>query len=165
MLNLCGYELNVGNYEFINACGPEYHVSMFNKFRDNKWTTERFMTEVGMISIGEGVSLNQLIPIYIKYKIGYHVVDFKFHLTASHNDNNYTPTRNYPCLFYMIDNNHLYEIVNRQHQRAISHIKDITPKRTFKPKRKPIKRKINVSSPGRNLNDARSKPPEWIRNI
>ena len=134
LLNLCGYELNVGNYEFINACGPEYHVSMFNKFRDNKGTTERFMTEVGMISIGEGVSLNQLIPIYIKYKIGYHVVDFKFHLIASHNDNNYTPTRNYPCLFYMIENNHLYAIVDKQRQKAISQIKDITHKRTFKQK-------------------------------
>ena len=76
LLNLCGYELNVGNYEFINACGVEYHVSMFNEFRDNKWTIERFMTEVGMTSIDEGVSLNQLIPIYIKYKIGYPTVDF-----------------------------------------------------------------------------------------
>ena len=70
LLNLCGYELDVGNYEFINACGPEYHVSMFNKLGDNKWTTERFMTDVVMKSIGEGVSLNQLIPIYLKYKSG-----------------------------------------------------------------------------------------------
>ena len=46
LLNLFGYELNVGNYEFMNACGPEYHVSMFNEFRDNNWTTERFMTAV-----------------------------------------------------------------------------------------------------------------------
>ena len=38
LLNLCGYELNVGNYEFINARGPEYHVSMFNKFRDKSKT-------------------------------------------------------------------------------------------------------------------------------
>ena len=103
LLNLCGYDLNVGKYEFVNACSPEYHVSMFNQFRDNKWTIERFMNEVGMKSIDEGVSLNQLIPLYIKYKIGYHAVDFKYHLTASHNDHNYTPTRNYPSLFYMIE--------------------------------------------------------------
>ena len=134
LLNLCGYELNVSNYEFINACGMEYHVSMFNKFRDNKWTIERFMVEVGMTSIDEGVSLNQLIPIYIKYKIGYHTVDFKFHVTASHNDHNYTPTRNYPCLFYMIESNHLYLIVNKQQQKSISQVKYITHKKTFKPK-------------------------------
>ena len=69
-LNLCGYELNVGSYEFTNACTPEYHVTMFNKYRDNKWTIDRFMAEVGMGAIGEGTTLNQLIPIYIKYKIG-----------------------------------------------------------------------------------------------
>jgi len=62
LLNLCGYELNIGKYEFINACCVEYHVKMFNKFRDNKWTIERFMTEIGMNSIDEGVCLNQLIP-------------------------------------------------------------------------------------------------------
>ena len=145
LLNLCGYDLDVGKYEFVNACSLEYHVSMFNQFRDNKWTTERFMNEVGMKSIDEGVSLNQLIPLYIKYKIGYHVVDFKYHLTASHHDHNYTPTRNYPSLFYMIENNHLYPIVNRQHQKSISQIKDITHKKTFKPKiEKPQKRAVHI---------------------
>ena len=69
LLNLCGYDLNVGKYEFINACSPEYRVSMFNQFRDNKWTIERFMNEVGMKSIDEGVSLNQLIPVYTTYKL------------------------------------------------------------------------------------------------
>ena len=68
LLNLCGYELNVGDYEFLNACCVEYHVNMFNKFRDNKWKIERFMQEIGMKSIDEGVCLNQLIPLYIKYK-------------------------------------------------------------------------------------------------
>ena len=150
LLNLCGYDLNVGKYEFVNACSPEYHVSMFNQFRDNKWTIERFMNEVGMKSIDEGVSLNQLIPVYIKYKIGYHVVDFKYHLTASHNDHDYAPTRNYPSLFYMIENNHLYPIVNKQHQKSISQIKDITHKKTFKPqKEKPRKRAVHIFSPSR----------------
>ena len=56
LLNLCGYDLNVGNYDFINACAVEYHVKMFNKFRDNKWTVDRFMNELNMKSIDEGVS-------------------------------------------------------------------------------------------------------------
>ena len=124
LLNLCGYDFNVGKYEFKNACSVEYHVEMFNKFRDNKWTTERFMTELGMKSIDEGVTLSQLIPLYIKYKIGFHVVDFKYHLTASHNTHNYTPTKHYPGLFYMIANNHLYPIVNKTRQRSLSQIKD-----------------------------------------
>ena len=91
------------------------------------------MNEVGMKSIGEGVSLNQLTQLYIKYKNAYHVVDFKYHLTASHNNHNYAPTRNCPSLFYMIENHHLYPIVNRQHQKSISHITDITHKKNFKP--------------------------------
>ena len=66
LLNLCGYDLNVGNYDVINACAVEYHVKMFNKFRDNKWTVDRFMNELNMKSIDEGVSLKQLIPLYIK---------------------------------------------------------------------------------------------------
>ena len=145
LLNLCGYDLNVGNYDFINACAVEYHVQMFNKFRDNKWTVERFMNELNMKSIDEGVSLNQLIPLYIKYKIGYHVVDFKYHLTTSHNEHNYTPTRNYPSLFYMIENNHLYAIINKQHQQSISQIKDITRNKTFKPKtEKPQERTVHI---------------------
>jgi hypothetical protein len=66
LLNLCEYDLHVGTYEFVDACTVEYHVKMFNKFRDNKWTNERFMKESDMKSIGEGRSLNQLIPLYIK---------------------------------------------------------------------------------------------------
>ena len=145
LLNICGYDLNVGTYEFVDACCLEYHLEMFNKFRDNKWTIERLMAELGMTSIDEGITLNQLIPLYMKYKIGYHVVDFKYHVTASHNEHNYTPTRNYPALFYMIDNNHLYPIVNRQHQKSIAQIKDIAHKKTFKPKEeKPQKRTFHV---------------------
>ena len=145
LLNLCGYDLSVGIYEFTNACCLEYHVEMFNKFRDNKWTNERLMAELGMQTIGEGVTLNQLIPIYIKYKIGYHIVDFKYHLTSSHNEHNYTPTRNYPSLFYMTDNNHVYQIINKQHQKSIAQIKDVAQKKTFKPKEeKPQKRTNHV---------------------
>ena len=69
--------LNVGNYEFVNACCVEYHVNMFNKIRHNGWTIERFMKETGMIIISEGVSLNQLIPICKRYKTGFYVVDFR----------------------------------------------------------------------------------------
>ena len=145
LLNLCGYDLIVGNYEFINACCLEYHVQMFNKFRNNKWNIERLMNELNMKTIDEGVSLNQLIPLYIKYKIGYHVVDFKYHLTASHNEHNYKPTGNYPCLFYMIENNHLYPIVNKQHQNSISQIKDIARNKIFKPKsEKPQERTVHI---------------------
>ena len=89
--------------------------------------------------------LNQLIPLYIKYKFGYHDVDFKYHVTASHNTHNYTPTRNYQSLFYMIEGGHLYPIVNKTHQKSISQIKDINCKKVFKPKeQKPIKRKVNI---------------------
>ena len=114
------------------------------------------MTELEIKSIDEGVSLNQLIPLYIKYKIGYHVVDFKYHITASHNDHNYTPTRNIPSLFYMIENNHLYPITNKQHQNSISKIKDQTHKKIFKPKEeKPQKKNSScVPSSKRNFNNA-----------
>ena len=61
------------------------------------------MNEIGMSSIDEGVSLNQLIPLYIKYRIRYHCVDFKYHKTASHNDHDYKPNTNYPVLFYMVE--------------------------------------------------------------
>ena len=70
LLNICGYDLNVGTYEFVDACCLEYHLEMFNKFRDNKWTIEMLMAELGMTSIDEGITLNQLIPLYMKYKIG-----------------------------------------------------------------------------------------------
>ena len=118
LLNICGYDLNGVHHEIKNACGVEYHVKMFNSSRNHGWTNERFMAETGMASIGEGVSLNQLIPIYIKYRIGYHIVDFKYHKTASHTDHNYTPTEHYPSLFYMIENNHLCQITN-EHDKLI----------------------------------------------
>ena len=67
VLNICGYHLNLDNtkYEYVNACCVEYHVKMFNKVRDKQWTVERFMRELNMTSVDEGVSLRQLIPLYI----------------------------------------------------------------------------------------------------
>ena len=85
-------------------------------------------------TIGEGVTLNQLIPIYIKYKIGLHAVDFKYHVTASHHDHGYKPTQHIPHLFYMVEGGHLYSITDKQHQRSLAQISD-KPQKTFKPKK------------------------------
>jgi len=123
LLNICGYDLNVVNTEIKDACSVEYHVKMFNSSRNHGWTNERFMAETGMASIGEGVTLNQMIPIYIKYRIGFHIVDFKYHKTTSHTDHSYTPTKHYPSLFYMIENNHLYQITNEHDKNSITKIK------------------------------------------
>ena len=144
LLNLCGYDLNVVNTEIKDACCVEYHVKMFNSYRNHGWTNERFMDETGMASISEGVTLNQMIPIYIKYRIGYHIVDFKYHKTASHNDHNYTPTKHYPSLFYMIENNHLYQITNKHDTKSISQLETGKPHKTFKHKEvKPVKRTVH----------------------
>ncbi len=105
LLNLCGYDLNVGKYEYVNACCVEYHVNMFNKIRNNYWTIERFMKEMCMTNIDEGASLNQLIPLYKKYRIGYRIVDFKYHVSASHDEHDYKVNYHYPILFYMIEGN------------------------------------------------------------
>ena len=145
LLNICGYDLNVVNTEIKDACSVEYHVKMFNSYRNHGWTNERFMAETGMASISEGVTLNQMIPIYIKYRIGYHIVDFKYHKTASHNDHNYTPTKHYPCLFYMIENNHLYQITNKHDTKSISQLETGKPHKTFKPKEvKPVKKTVHI---------------------
>ena len=144
LLNICGYDLNVVNTEIKDACCVEYHVKMFNSYRNHGWTNERFMDETGMASISEGVTLNQMIPIYIKYRIGYHIVDFKYHKTASHNDHNYTPTKHYPSLFYMIENNHLYQITNKHDTKSISQLETGKPHKTFKHKEvKPVKRTVH----------------------
>ncbi len=37
-LELCGFNLTVGKFEFVNACAFEYHLRMFNKKRNNNWT-------------------------------------------------------------------------------------------------------------------------------
>ncbi len=74
-----------------------------------------------MNSIDEGITLNQLIPLYQKYKIGFHVVNYKYHTTVSYHEYNYEPTRNCATLFDLIDINHLYEIINQQEQKSISH--------------------------------------------
>ena len=100
VLDVCGYGLSGEKYTYKNACVVEYHVEMFNKKVNQKWTIERFMKEIGMLSIDEGVSLNQLIPLYNKYRIRYHCVDFKYHKTASHNDRDYKANEIYPVLFY-----------------------------------------------------------------
>jgi hypothetical protein len=76
---------------------------MFNTKRYNNWTAQRFLKELNMNSIDEGITLNQLISLYQKYKIGFHVVDYK-----------YGPTKNYATLYYLIESNQLYEIT-RQH--------------------------------------------------
>ena len=137
LIKLCGYDLN-------NACAVEYHVKMFNGKKNNGWTINRFMSEIGMITIDEGVSLNQLIPLYIKYRIGFHVVDFKYHIASSYHEYNYQPNTNYLRLFYMIENNHLYPITNKEHQHSLSQLKD-KPHKTFKSKEeKPVKRIIHM---------------------
>ena len=38
-----------------------------------------------MNSTGEGVALKLLIPLYKKYRIPYHCVDLKYHVTSPHN--------------------------------------------------------------------------------
>jgi hypothetical protein len=123
VLNLCGYDLTVGHYEYTNACCVEYHVEMFNKIRHKNWTNERFMSEVGMKQIDEGVSLKQLIPLYKKYRIGFHIVDFKYHHTRSHHDYGYEINSKYLRLFYMIEGNHLYPIIDKRDQHSLSQIK------------------------------------------
>ncbi len=91
---LCGVNLKVGKFEFVNACAFEYHLRMFNKKRSNNWTQARLLKELNMTSIDEGITLNQLIPLYQKYKSGFHVVDYKYHTTVSYHDYNYEPTKN-----------------------------------------------------------------------
>ena len=56
ILEFCGYGLDKETYTYENACVVEYHVEMFDKKINQKWTVERFMNEIGMSSIGEGVS-------------------------------------------------------------------------------------------------------------
>ena len=55
-----------------------------------------------MVSIDEGITLNQLLPLFQKYKIGFHVVDYKYHTTISYRDYKYEPTKNYATLYYLI---------------------------------------------------------------
>ena len=64
-LDLCGFGLKVCNFEFKNACAFEYHLRMLNKTRNNNWTTDRLLKELNMKAIDEGITLNQLIPLYI----------------------------------------------------------------------------------------------------
>ncbi len=75
LLELCGFDLKVRKFEFKNACAFEYHLRMLNKKRNNNWTQERRLKELNMNSFDEGITLNQLIPLYQKYKIGFHVID------------------------------------------------------------------------------------------
>jgi hypothetical protein len=65
-LELCGFDLKVGKFNFVNACAFEYHIRMFNKTIYNNWTNERLFKELNMPSIDEGITLNQLIPLYPK---------------------------------------------------------------------------------------------------
>ena len=80
--------------------------------------------------------------IVSKNKIGFHVVNYKYHTTVSYHEYNYEPTRNYATLYYLIENNHLYEITNQQEQKSISHRQQLN---TFKHKEKKIKiRNIHI---------------------
>ena len=134
ILEFCGYGLDTETYKFKNACVVEYHVEMFNKFKNHNWTNERFMNEIGMSSIDDGVTLNQLILLYKAYRIRYHCVDFKYHKTASHNDHDYKANSNYPVLFYMVEGQHLYPIRQKEQQHAISQTK--TEQKTYHHKKK-----------------------------
>ncbi len=136
LLELCGFDLKVGKFEFKNACAFEYHLRMLNKKRNNNWTQERLLKELNMDSIDEGITLNQLIPLYQKYKIGFHVVDYKYHTTLSDHDYKYEPTKNYATLYYLIENNHLYEIASQHEQTSISHRQQLNQ---FKHKENKIK--------------------------
>jgi hypothetical protein len=111
------------------------------------------MKELGMERIDEGVCLNQLIPLYIKYRIGFHVLDFRYNTTCSHKEYDYKVNDNYSVLFYLIDGNHLYPIVDKTQQHMISQRIDKTT-RTFKPKRKePEIRLVTVLQENKGLNE------------
>ena len=95
-LHIWGHDLAVGNYQFENAWCVEYHVDTFNNIETTNGELRVSWKIVGMETMREGVTLNQLILIYLEYKIGFHVVDLKYHLTASHNDHGYKPTQHMP---------------------------------------------------------------------
>ena len=40
ILEFCGYGLDTETYKYKNACTVEYHVEMFNKRINQKWTVE-----------------------------------------------------------------------------------------------------------------------------
>jgi len=97
-----------------------------------------------MNSEDEGISLNMLIPIYIKYRIPYHCVDFKYHITSSSNKHDYKPNCNYATVFYMIDNNHLHPIVDKQMQNSLAHAQTRSCKMHHLRQHEKIERKVHV---------------------
>jgi len=122
----------------------EYHVEMFNKKRYNGWTTERLMRELGMSSVDEGVTLKMLIPIYKKYHIPDHCVDFKYHIRSSSNKHDYKPNCNYATLFYMIENNHLHPIEDKHMQNSLAHTQTKSCKMHHMRQREHIERKAHI---------------------
>ena len=81
------------------------------------------MNEIGMNSEDEGVSLKQLIPLYKKYRISYHCLNYKYHVAASHYDHDYKTNTNYSALFYVINYNHLFPITGAAVHRSNKHEK------------------------------------------
>ena len=97
-----------------------------------------------MTHIDEGVSLKQLIPLYIKYRIPFYVLDFRYHMTRSHNDYNYTTNTNYVACFYLIDGGHLYPVTNKHDQMSISPSKKDTNRHFHKDKVQIIERDVYI---------------------
>ena len=102
------------------------------------------MNELGMNSIDERITLKMLIPLYKKYRIPYHCVDFKYHVTASSNQHDYKPNCNYATLFYMIDNNNAHPIADKQMQNSLAHTQTKSCKMHHMKQHAPTARKVRV---------------------
>ena len=115
IFNYKGYGLDALNGKIQNACVPEYLKNLYNnenetnpRKRLKKLTIEKIVEELGMKSIDDGCSTEQIRGFCNNHKITYYALDYKYKLFDTNNDMNYNS--NLPRLVYMCATNHLFPI-------------------------------------------------------
>jgi len=122
--NYLGYGLMAQQRDTPNVCVPTYLLELYNnenetnpRRRLKKLKIETIVEELGMTSITDGCSTEQIKQFCEKHKITYYALNYKYKTFDTNNHMNYNS--NLPRLVFMCANNHLYPIRDEESRASI----------------------------------------------
>jgi len=119
-----GYGLMARQGKIPNACVPQYLLELYNNEKETnprrrlkKLKLEKIVEQLGMASITDGCTTEQIIKFCEIHKITYYALDYRYKLFTTNNHINYH--NSLPRLVFMCAGNHLYPIENRDAREKI----------------------------------------------
>ena len=126
-LNYMHYNLEAG--EYTGTCVPVYIVVTLNNENEKdrnrrmkKLTNETVLIELGMKSLTEGCSLEQIISFCNRRNVTYYALNYKYATFKTNAGDKTRKRTNLPPLYFMVGCQHLYPITDELQQRSIRSI-------------------------------------------